>query len=76
MGNAIANTLGVFLNKPVIEVNHIFGHIFSALLDRDIDQLPLPRVALTASGGHNELYLVRYVSEQNRDFKLENLQIQ
>ena len=76
VGNAIANTLGVFLNKPVIEVNHIFGHIFSALLDRDIDQLPLPRVVLTASGGHNELYLVRYVSEQNRDFKLENLQIQ
>jgi tRNA A37 threonylcarbamoyltransferase TsaD len=39
-------------------VNHIHGHIFSLLLDRNIGDLPFPWVVLTASGGHNEIYLI------------------
>lgn len=50
--------LGAHYSKKVIGVNHIYGHIFSLLLERNVDQLPFPWVVLTASGGHNEIYLI------------------
>lgn len=56
VGNTVATMLWLFLNKPVYRVNHIYGHIFSLLLDRSFEDLPFPRIILTASGGHNELY--------------------
>ncbi|HMY80247.1 MAG TPA: tRNA (adenosine(37)-N6)-threonylcarbamoyltransferase complex transferase subunit TsaD [Candidatus Absconditabacterales bacterium] len=58
VGNAVASMLGNFLNKPIIRVNHIDGHIFSILLDRSIDNCPFPWLILTASGGHNEMYII------------------
>lgn len=59
VGNTVASMLGSFLQKPVARVNHIYGHIFSLLLDRRMQELMFPWVVLTASGGHNELYLVK-----------------
>ncbi len=59
VGNTVATMLWEFFNKPVYRVNHIHGHIFSLLLDRNIDDCPLPRLVLTASGGHNEMYTVQ-----------------
>lgn len=50
--------LGEHLHKKVLGVNHVFGHVFSILLERNIKDLPFPWVILTASGGHNEIYLV------------------
>jgi N6-L-threonylcarbamoyladenine synthase len=60
VGNTVASMLGLFFNKPVYRVNHIYGHIFSLLLDRNVDQVPLPWTILTASGGHNELYTIEW----------------
>ncbi len=54
----VANTLWVFLNKEVVEVNHIFGHIFSIFLERNIDEINFPLVVLTASGGHNDIWMI------------------
>ena len=53
-----AYLLSKYYNKPLIEINHIHGHIFSILLERKIEDLELPLVVLTASGGHNDLYVV------------------
>lgn len=58
VGKSAAAMLGEHYNKKVIGVNHIYGHIFSILLERNVDHLPFPWVILTASGGHNEIYFV------------------
>ncbi|MDR0282241.1 MAG: hypothetical protein LBI53_02725 [Candidatus Peribacteria bacterium] len=58
VGKAVANTLAEYFHKPLIEVNHIHGHIFSILLERRLTDITYPMVILTASGGHNDIYLV------------------
>ncbi|MEF2175574.1 MAG: tRNA (adenosine(37)-N6)-threonylcarbamoyltransferase complex transferase subunit TsaD [Candidatus Absconditabacteria bacterium] len=58
VGINTAYFLGEMLNKEVVEVNHINGHIFSLLLDREIREIKLPVSILTASGGHNEIYIL------------------
>lgn len=58
-GVITANTLAAFANKKIIPVNHIFGHIRSNWLERDPAKFKFPIVVLTASGGHNELVLLR-----------------
>lgn len=75
VGNAVANTLWSFLDKSVLEINHIYWHIFSALLERNIFDLPLPWLVLTASGWHNEIYLITTLDSISNDFKLHNLNI-
>ncbi len=58
-----AYTLWNFLDKEVVEVNHIHWHIFSLFLERNIDEIKLPMVVLTASGGHNEIYYITRITE-------------
>lgn len=58
VGKATAHLLASFFDKPVIQVNHIHGHIFSLLLERNMDEIQFPLVVLTASGGHNDLYVI------------------
>jgi N6-L-threonylcarbamoyladenine synthase len=50
--------LAEYFQKPLVEVNHIHGHIFSLLLERKLTDITFPMVILTASGGHNDVYLV------------------
>ncbi|HCB51869.1 TPA: hypothetical protein DEP21_04895 [Patescibacteria group bacterium] len=60
VGKTVAHMLGEWFHKPVVEVNHIQGHIFSLFLERNISDIQFPLVVLTASGGHNDLYLVEH----------------
>ena len=57
-GTVTASTMALVLDKPLIPVNHIHGHIYSNWLGRD-DAVLFPVVVLTVSGGHNELILMR-----------------
>jgi N6-L-threonylcarbamoyladenine synthase len=57
-GVITANTLATFLDKPLIPVNHIYGHIRANWLGRDSAEFSYPILTLTASGGHNELVLL------------------
>jgi N6-L-threonylcarbamoyladenine synthase len=50
--------LAEYFHKPLLPVNHIHGHIFSILLERKLTDLTFPMVILTASGGHNDIYLI------------------
>mgnify|MGYP002140266310 CR=1 FL=1 len=78
MGKSAAAMLGEHYNKKVVGVNHIYGHIFSLLLERNVASLPFPWVVLTASGGHNEIYHVSYKAEskeQRVELRLEDLEI-
>jgi len=58
VGITTAYSLSDLRKKPVVEVNHIMGHVFSILIDRKTSILQLPYLCLTVSGGHNDLYLV------------------
>jgi N6-L-threonylcarbamoyladenine synthase len=66
VGNAVAYFLADYFAKPIYAVNHIHGHLMSLLLDRYDDDCPLPRLVLTVSGGHNEIY---YVGEAEKGWK-------
>jgi len=55
IGVTVAKTLAMTLNKPIIPVNHITGHICSIFLDNP-KPIVFPLVALVVSGGHTQLW--------------------
>ena len=57
VGVAVAKTLSVALQVPLIGVNHLEGHLFSPLLENP--QLEPPWISLLVSGGHTMLLHVR-----------------
>ena len=57
VGVSFAKSLAVSLNRPLVPVHHLAGHIESLFLQHG--DLPLPLVALVVSGGHTSLYLVK-----------------
>lgn len=59
VGTTCANTLSTILQKPLIPTNHIAGHIYANWIDGNGTAPQFPIVVLTASGGHNELVLMR-----------------
>src|SRR5215469_7315288 len=60
VGISFAKALAFALDKPLIAVNHLEGHIHAVLLEQvrntDFD-LQFPVLALVVSGGHTHLYL-------------------
>ncbi len=55
-GTTAASFLSYFYNKPLIPVQHIYGHISSIFLEREIDNIIFPVLTFTVSGGHTEIY--------------------
>jgi len=54
VGLSMAKGMAFGLNKPLIGVNHLEGHLFAHYLERGLDAPP-PFVALIVSGGHTSL---------------------
>lgn len=52
VGIQVAKTLATMLNKPLIPVQHIMGHLYSVSLTANIE---FPYLGLVVSGGHTEL---------------------
>ena len=66
VGISYAKALAFALDKPLIAVNHLEGHIHAVLLEerqKGNHQLQFPVLALVVSGGHTHLYL----AAQNKD---------
>ncbi len=62
VGITYAKALAFALDKPLIAVNHLEGHIHAVLLEerqKGNHQLRFPVLALVVSGGHTHLYLAR-----------------
>lgn len=55
-GVCIAEGLAVALDKPVVQVHHLEGHLLSPLLSDNPPEFPF--VALLVSGGHTQLMRV------------------
>ena len=56
VGINFAKALATIWNIPIIPINHMEGHIVSALFDKTAN---FPAVALLISGGHTELVLMK-----------------
>ncbi|GGI21479.1 tRNA (adenosine(37)-N6)-threonylcarbamoyltransferase complex transferase subunit TsaD [Oxalicibacterium faecigallinarum] len=56
VGSSIACGLGLALDKPVLGVHHLEGHLLSPLLASDPPAFPF--IALLVSGGHTQLMRV------------------
>ncbi len=60
VGLSYAKALAYSLNKPLIGVNHLEGHIHAVLLEERQNsnrELEFPVLALVVSGGHTHLFL-------------------
>lgn len=55
VGLCFAKSIAVALKKPLIGVDHLEGHIYSACIEHKVE---FPFICLTVSGGHTALYLV------------------
>jgi len=62
-----AKELAIKYNKKLVAVNHIEGHILANLLknknDKPVREIKFPALALTASGGHTKLVLIKKIGK-------------
>lgn len=56
VGVSYAKTLALFLDLPLIAIDHLEAHLFSVFLEREV---PFPFIGLLVSGGHTALFLVK-----------------
>ena len=65
VGVEAAKTLAWAWQKPLLEVNHMAGHVFANWLvesaDKEVPQFPV--VGLVVSGGHTDIILMKSVKE-------------
>ncbi|MBI2031389.1 MAG: tRNA (adenosine(37)-N6)-threonylcarbamoyltransferase complex transferase subunit TsaD [Candidatus Levybacteria bacterium] len=64
VGVETAKTLSFLFRKPIIPVNHLYGHIYAnfvyeAQKTKNEKQIEFPAVALVVSGGHTDLVLMK-----------------
>ena len=73
VGISYAKALAFALDKPLIAVNHLEGHIHAVLLEerqKGNHELQFPVLALVVSGGHTHLYLA---AQQENSWTYENI---
>jgi len=73
VGISYAKALAFALEKPLITVNHLEGHIHAVLLEekqKGNPQIDFPLLALVVSGGHTHLFLAE---QQERGWKYSNI---
>ena len=58
VGTEFAKSLGVSLEVPVIEVNHMQAHILSNFIENGKKKPDFPFLGVTISGGHTQFILV------------------
>src|ERR1700680_2292542 len=73
VGISYAKALAFALDKPLIAVNHLEGHIHAVLLEerqKGNYEMQFPVLALVVSGGHTHLYLAE---QKNQGWTYENI---
>jgi N6-L-threonylcarbamoyladenine synthase len=60
VGTSFAKGFALGLNVPLIDVNHMKGHVLAHFIDNENNHKPrFPFICLTVSGGHTQLVLVK-----------------
>jgi N6-L-threonylcarbamoyladenine synthase len=57
VGVETARTISYVWHKPIIPVNHLFGHIYANFIGEN--DIKFPAIALIISGGHTDLVLMK-----------------
>jgi len=57
VGVETAKTLSLLWNKPLIPVNHMYGHLYANWIENP--DIQLPALILIVSGGHTDLLLMK-----------------
>ena len=73
VGISYSKALAFALDKPLIAVNHLEGHIHAVLLEerqKGNHEVQFPVLALVVSGGHTHLYLA---AQKNEGWTYENI---
>ena len=73
VGISYAKALAFALDKPLIAVNHLEGHIHAVLLEerqKGNHEVQFPVLALVVSGGHTHLYLA---AQKDNSWTYENI---
>src|SRR6266540_7102009 len=73
VGVSYAKALAFALEKPLIAVNHLEGHIHAVLLEerqKGNHEVQFPVLALVVSGGHTHLYLA---TQRGNSWTYENI---
>ena len=60
VGTCFSKSLAMALGIPLVEVNHMQGHILAHFIKNENEQYPkFPFICLTVSGGHTQIVLVK-----------------
>lgn len=59
VGTSFAKTMAMALDIPLIDVNHMYGHVLAHFIDDGKPKPKFPFLCLTVSGGHTQLVLVK-----------------
>tara|TARA_B000000475_G_scaffold271568_1_gene269742 strand:+ start:477 stop:1496 length:1020 start_codon:yes stop_codon:yes gene_type:complete len=59
VGTSFAKSLSLALNIPLIDVNHMQGHVMAHFIDEGRKMPTFPFLCLTVSGGHTQIVLVK-----------------
>ena len=62
VGTSFAKSMAMGLNIPLIDVNHMQGHILAHFIQKKDNHKPTPNfpfICLTVSGGHTQIVLVK-----------------
>ena len=59
VGTSFAKSFALALNVPLIDVNHMQGHIMAHFIDEGQEMPEFPFLCLTVSGGHTQIVLVK-----------------
>ena len=58
VGTSFAKSFALALNVPLIDVNHMQGHIMAHFIDEGQEMPEFPFLCLTVSGGHTQIVLI------------------
>lgn len=60
VGTSFAKSFALGLDIPLVEVNHMQGHILAHFIENDDENYPqFPFICMTVSGGHTQIVLVK-----------------
>lgn len=63
VGTSFAKATALALSIPLLDVNHMHGHILAHFIDEGQQKPDFPFICMTVSGGHTQLVLVKNALE-------------